>query len=66
MENDIFVMKSFVYNYKNPPVFCFLMLVKTINKIVVYSSRAYRTDHFTVAAELPGLWMEARLPVTLF
>ena len=23
-------------------------------------------DHFTVVAELPGLWLEARLPVTLF
>ena len=23
-------------------------------------------DHFTVVAELPGIWLEARLPVTLF
>ena len=23
-------------------------------------------DHFTVVAKLPGLWLEARLPVTLF
>ena len=23
-------------------------------------------DYFTVVAELPGLWLEARLPVTLF
>ena len=23
-------------------------------------------DHFTVVAVLPGLWLEARLPVTLF
>ena len=26
----------------------------------------YAIDHFTVVAELPGLRMEARLPVTLF
>ena len=25
-----------------------------------------RIDHFTVVAKLPGLTMEARLPVTLF
>ena len=25
-----------------------------------------RIDHFTVVAKLPGLRMEARLPVTLF
>ena len=25
----------------------------------------YQTDHFTVEAKLPGLRMEARLPVTL-
>ena len=26
----------------------------------------FRIDHFTVVAKLPGLRMEARLPVTLF
>ena len=27
---------------------------------------AFTIDHFTVVAKLPGLRMEARLPVTLF
>ena len=32
----------------------------------VFNGKKMIIDHFTVVAKLPGLTMEARLPVTLF
>ena len=35
-------------------------------KPIKYLELHYTTDPFAVVAELPGFWLEARLPVTLF